>query len=83
MSEMVERVAQKLYEAEGGLDYPKAKTLYWFSKYRGLARTAINAMRNPTEAMLEALVDNGMAGSTMDAVFAWSSVIDAALREDK
>lgn len=64
MSEMVGRVARVLQERLGGS-----------GDYEGTARAAIAAMREPTEAMLDA--DGGV-----DAIDCWHAMVDAALAED-
>jgi hypothetical protein len=54
MSEMVERVTQALFMA----DEPPAPAGWndlaerWRNNYRGMARAALEAMREPTEAMM-------------------------------
>jgi len=70
MSEMIERVAKAIYEAmdlSDGLDGTAAKTY---------ARAAIEAMREPTEAML-----NASYLTSWDADEVWKDMIDAALQE--
>ena len=69
MSEMIERVARALYEADGDdtINWPK------------LARAAIAAMREPTEAML--MESSCNAVETERLVRDWQAMIDAALEE--
>lgn len=87
---MIERVAIALYGADGFAlaMWPPAEA--WLKdresvreRYRGLARAAIGAMREPTEAMVRA--GNGDCMSYFgDEPFpsferGWASAIDAAL----
>ena len=76
MNEMVGQVALALME-EGGLSATAA---------HGLARIAIAAMREPTEAMIEARYDQEPPDQPIDkhsAVAVWQAMIDAALKETK
>ena len=87
MSEMVERVARAIYEDDfGGPDRtptPWAERDEEFREtVRSNARAAIQAMREPTSAMVEAADSrrdprNGWLG----AISAWEAMIDAALKE--
>lgn len=75
MSEMVERVAQELRNAAGmAVDGPynlsKADSEY-------LARAAIEAMREPTEAMIEE--GSGERDEWPGCKIVWSCMLDAAL----
>lgn len=77
MSEMIERVACALFTA----GHPDAE---WSAcrarfKWLTLARTAIQAMRDPTQAMLDATGELGVP----DRVYReyWQSMINAALDE--
>ena len=70
MNEMVERVARALHAMHG----TKSPFKPYADLYRDQARTAIEAMREPTDEMLEAL--NNCGGDT-DAI--WTAMIDAAL----
>jgi hypothetical protein len=76
MSEAVERVARTISDA---MSCDDAAALYWGydeypERFREVARAAIAAMREPTEAMLEA----GPADPYMDKDV-WARMIDAAL----
>lgn len=79
MSEMIERVAKALkgYEAAVLLDTgsvnPGGKE-YW----EGKARAAIEAMREPTAAMIDAGDDS--TGSSGLAIVHWETMIDEALK---
>ena len=72
MDSMVERVARAICRHEGDEeDWP-----CWF----GEARAAIEAMREPTEAMVDAFVWYGHGKTIGDvARIGWQSMIDAAL----
>lgn len=94
---MIERVAKAIYE----YDDPWHKAWPWpnlnpeaqggegaAGKYRDIARATIEAMREPTMAMLHAAVDRTGAGSDMSwsnrspqGLFetGWQAMIDAAL----
>lgn len=83
MTDMIERVARALHDADWRTQYgtthidgtPRTwencmETEWWLNQ----ARTAIEAMREPSEAMIEAGRDE-----FDDKV--WKAMIDAALRE--
>lgn len=82
MSEMVERVARAMLSAhdwtqnhdrtESGWDSVSPD---WQEVYRAMARAAIEGMREPTEAMLDATGGD----CRMWAPGAWNLMIDAAL----
>ena len=80
---MIDQVARAICEAEGfgwesllGTD----ETEYRQRKYRGLARAAIAAMREPTDAMKHAGAVYDRMGSAPDvARTSWINMIDAAL----
>jgi len=81
MSEMVERVARAMFE-DDQFDYePKMPT--WEEtgvreEYRRKARIAIEAMREPTEAM----IDRGLAWpNSFVKTGVWLAMIDAALTD--
>jgi hypothetical protein len=91
---MIERVARALYErarnpaapAEGGYvsnDEPPYTTLDGKWNLSDMARAAIEAMREPTEAMVtaggHAALDS--VSQRADARDAWEAMIDAALKE--
>lgn len=87
MSEMIERVAKALAVADGM--HPEAtsndedETPIW-ELYVISARSAIEAMRIPTEAMETALARSAwQSGSGRKPAQVISDVIDAALSEDK
>lgn len=91
MSEMIERVAWALAEA-GGED-PNNTWMFYENK----SRAAIEAMREPTEAQLEAAEDIvvgfddfacgdgniylGIPGYPQKARDVWAALVDAALKE--
>lgn len=91
MSEMIERVARALAEA-GGED-PNNTWMFYENK----SRAAIEAMREPTEAQLEAAEDIvvgfddfacgdgniylGIPGYPQKARDVWAALVDAALKE--
>lgn len=76
MSEMVERVAVAIFKANGfsmeDASFERMKT------YEMLARAAIEAMRNYTDAMYEAGEEVG--GYDVTHV-TWEAMIDAALKD--
>ena len=88
MSEMVERVARAMFE-DDQFDYePRMPT--WEEtgvreEYRRKARIAIGAMRDPTEAMIDAglvaedVILQSRSGSAVPSV--WETMIDAASDE--
>lgn len=86
MTEMIERVARAFCEGQGMLWdnlFPNTKALLRYQ-----ARTAILAMREPTEAMMEAGAHPGSGGGPdecwmhpPEARTAWKAMIDAALSE--
>lgn len=84
MNEMIERVAIALYGADGFAlaMWPPAEA--WLKdresvreRYRGLARAAIEAMREPTEKMDMAAW--GSLSKTSDSTAMWHAMIGAAL----
>lgn len=88
MSEMVERVARALYEGaladhRAGLrplvfaDMTGPDHRYWLAR----AREAIVAMREPTEAMVDAAMSFGWQPEPLNIGYddAWRVMIDAAL----
>lgn len=90
MSEMVEKVARAIFEQQNKVSiYPNR----WESDpshWRGMARAAIEAMREPTRDILNAAVDTTGAGSGMSWVNrspqtlfeqAHRGMIDAALKD--
>lgn len=80
MSEsMIERVARALAEEDG--DLYEANAVFW----KGMARAAIKAMREPTEAMERAGDIPGWddAVSIGHSADVWRAMIDAALSEGR
>ncbi len=84
MTDMVTRVAAAiLAEAQN-----MGALAFTLPIERRLAIAAINAMRDPTKAMLKAVEDEEekrgyvyAAGETMDCELSWPVMIDAALKE--
>ena len=74
MSEMIQRVARALAQLEGHENLPTLQ-----SAYEQRARVAIEAMREPTEAMLDA-GPRSLGGCWPDDP-CWSRMISAALEE--
>ena len=74
---MVERVARTLYAltAKDGPPWSSGRLYDERELYRQHARAVIDAMREPTEAML--LADYATSPETMDEM--WRALIDAAL----
>ncbi|ASQ11852.1 hypothetical protein CDO22_17820 [Sinorhizobium meliloti] len=92
MSTMVERVARALCVNEG--ENPDSPTPhnphvdFVWQYYRGPARAAIEAMMEPTDAMLDAVADEedrrGIPSGVIGALIAeeaWPLMIQAALKE--
>lgn len=101
MSEMIERVAEAAFMA----DWPKdnwsrfGNEDYVKNRYRRIARAAIEAMREPTKAQLEAAEEIvvgyddfacgdgniylGIPGYPQKARDVWAALVDAALKEGK
>ncbi|NRF12524.1 hypothetical protein [Agrobacterium pusense] len=92
MSEMIERVARALAANEG--ENPDNTWMFYENK----SRASINAMREPTEAQLEAAEDIvvgfddfacgdrniylGIPGYPQKARDVWAALVDAALKEN-
>jgi hypothetical protein len=81
MSEMIERVARVLYERS-------VASLTWDNihaasqeSWRDLARAALEELRNPTEAMIEASNREWDGRMSHRSAGAWQAMIDAALAE--
>lgn len=88
---MVERVARAICDGRWDAEHfnetangeePEEQREYW----RGIARAAIEAMREPTDAMVEAGFDAGddtVQGysENADPQDTWQSMIDAAINE--
>ena len=98
MNEMIERVAREIAKARnpddltlidefGSFDVTVAYDDGWQSvdiDYLALARAAIAAMREPTEAMGKAYwdaVESHCMGVAIGAGHAWGAMINAALKE--
>lgn len=85
MTDMVTRVAEAIarkLQDEGVLDV-------YGVDLNGIARAAIEAMREPTKAMLDAVSEEeerqgyvAAAYESMDAESAWPVMIDAALKDN-
>lgn len=85
MSDMVERVARAIYAVDGGKGWHLHEKFYVAA-----ARTAIEAMREPTEAMCrtgesskgasspESWVDGSYTPENVELI--WKDMIDAALK---
>ena len=92
VDEMVERVARRLCAASCGISderlahsAPNAWTIFvdgHWQLYEGLARTAIAAMREPTDEMANAGAAMNEFNVLSEARAVWQTMIDAALRED-
>lgn len=81
MSEMVERVAKALWEHGGDGSLPRSWKLLHSDKkpeYRHMARAAIEAMRRPTDAMVDVSYDVGCGPGCLEV---WVGMIDAALKD--
>lgn len=80
MSKMVERVARAIAAKDGYDSWSHAHKLT-VDHYTGLARVAIEAMREPTEGMVDAGYDfTADPCWREDFVKAWQACIDEALR---
>lgn len=80
MTTMVERVAKAIMpEAFIFGEEARAKQPIAFER----ARAAIEAMRDPTEAMIDAGADGSGEGSTRVALGAWADMIEEALKDEK
>jgi hypothetical protein len=86
MTEMVERVARAILKEAAMLNSPEIQddltdgfrlnvSRVWAKRY---ARAAIEAMREPTEAML---VEVAEPGDMLRTASVWQAMIDAALHE--
>lgn len=86
MSEMVERVARAIADA-GGSDFDQLPSKHGpgfglRNMYMNMARAAIEAMREPTEAMSEAMrIANMNVAGGYDGPSGWEAAIDAALKD--
>lgn len=84
MSEMVERVARATYEARPYGDEHAGDLIWdrledgWKDRHRDMARAAIEAMREPTDAMVDAAYGRERTGTERGN---WRAMIDAALTE--
>lgn len=81
MNEMVDRVARAMHGADGIKSFAsfddESAGNQW--DYRSMARAAIAAMREPTEAMMQAA--HIIIGDLADQKRSWQYAIDAALKE--
>lgn len=81
-SEMIERVARAIYLARNGQGARPWSLLTKAHRtpYLGDARAAIEAMREPTEGMLDkGAVAEGDGNLAQQALNIWAAMIDAAL----
>lgn len=81
MSEMVDRVAKELFlwqEGKSDWDTAEAESK---EDAREAARAAIKAMREPTREMLRAVMTFEPASPYRDLPWAWTDMIDEALKE--
>ena len=79
MSEMVEKVAKAMHSVDA-LIQPSWESLEGEQEdYREYARAAIAAMREPTEAMIEAAQWNTTRGKVPTFKDQWQAAIDEAL----
>ena len=77
---MIDRVAAAIIESDLGGDAGlfSGCTLEAQNRYREIARAAIAAMREPTDAMYDAVHKDGMIDQ--DPSFYWPIMIDEALK---
>ena len=81
MSEMVERVAADLWrEARCPGDFASGN-VNGQQRFRELARAAITAMREPTDAMVDAGDNAGYGECDVGCNSHWPAMIDAALAD--
>lgn len=83
MSEMVERVALAMAKTNGGDFYdPDFYTEEQRNVWRTKARDGIEAMREPTKAMMDqpTWYDGDKSFTPGDAEAVWDQMIDAALK---
>jgi len=84
MSQIVEKVARAMFDSRKlgdslvAFDGSRFKGTSWRDLEK-LARTAIGAMRDPTEDMLDAYPP--IAGENPSGLDIWRDMIDAALKE--
>lgn len=80
MSEMIERVARGIFASQ---EWPEFHPAYEVSSeiFEIAARAAIEAMREPTQAMLQEGASGSGEDSEATALGAWETMIDAALQE--
>lgn len=76
MSKMLERVAVAIGMADGYVSKPVMR-----ERFAKAARAAIEAMLEPTDAVLAGYVEED--GSPRDAYDAWQAMINAALSDTK
>jgi hypothetical protein len=73
---MIERVARAIYVVD-------AQDTDGAGVYQRMARAAITAMREPTDAMLEFRLFFGSGEACQWAPLVWRAMIDEALEEEK
>lgn len=83
---MIERVAEALWQEESLRALGRRRSVSWSEvdrkdqeRWRGFARAAIAAMREPTEKMLRSSTIALLTRA--EAKFGWIAMIDAALAE--
>lgn len=81
---MIERVARAMFDADAtgypGISVPfEGQSIGVQDRWLGLARAAIEAMREPTDAMVDAGVDH--IGEGHYNGWAYTAMIDAAINE--
>lgn len=80
-SEMIERVAKAIHSH----DFPTYALKWEDTKqqiYLDVARIAIEAMKEPTQAMLDAAEKSGSLEEGSSAYGCWQAMIEAALKDD-
>lgn len=91
MSEVLERVAQIIFDAcsgkraQNGDGWETMADNYERNAYRATARAALEALREPTPAMIEAFW-TGMDGhypTSENIPKCWQAMLDEALRPDR
>lgn len=77
----IEQVARAIYEATEPKNVWEIRSDEFKRDYLDYARAAIEAMREPTEAMCSAAEDSGSLEAGSSPFGAWQAMIDAALKE--
>ncbi len=86
---MLEQVAKAIHEKQYGADWSGVVTSKEWKWSKVLARAAIQAMREPTEEMVDAVnrkerqLLQGPAGARLHYSVAFRAMIDAALKTGK